>query len=114
MLKAGVSLVYSTCTYALEEDEDVVIDFLEKHEDMVLMDPEVSWGRKGLKDLNVRRIFPMDGGEGHFIAKFKKQSGVAGKLPVLKLKKIDNVTQKFLKEQLNTLPNYYYIDNDRL
>lgn len=54
---------------------------------MVLMDPEVSWGRKGLKDLNVRRIFPMDGGEGHFIAKFKKQSGVAGKLPVLKSKK---------------------------
>ena len=89
-------------------------DFLEKHADMVLVDPEVSWGRKGFKDLNVRRIFPMDGGEGHFIAKFKKQSGVAGKLPVLKSKKIDKITEKFLKEQLNTLPNYYYIDKDRV
>lgn len=87
MLKPGGTLVYSTCTYALEEDEDVVLDFLEKHADMVLVDPEVSWGRKGFKDLNVRRIFPMDGGEGHFIAKFKKQSGVAGKLPALKSKK---------------------------
>ena len=67
-------------------------------------------GKKGFKDLNVRRIFPMDGGEGHFIAKFKKQSGVAGKLPALKSKKIDKITEKFLKEQLNTLPNYYYID----
>ena len=114
MLKPGGTLVYSTCTYALEEDEDVVLDFLDKHEDMVLVDPEVSWGRKGLKDLNVRRIFPMDGGEGHFIAKFKKQSGVAGKLPVLKSKKIDKITEKFLKEQLNTLPNYYYIDKDRV
>ena len=52
MLKPGGTLVYSTCTYALEEDEDVVLDFLEKHEDMVLVDPEVSWGRKGFKDLN--------------------------------------------------------------
>lgn len=24
------------------------------------------------------------------------------------------MTQKFLKEQLNTLPNYYYIDKDRV
>ena len=114
MLKPGGTLVYSTCTYALEEDEDVVLSFLEKHEDIQLVDPEVLWGRKGFKDLNVRRIFPMDGGEGHFIAKFKKQSGVAGKLPVLKSKKIDKITEKFLKEQLNTLPNYYYIDNDRV
>ena len=41
MLKPGGTLVYSTCTYALEEDEDVVLDFLEKHEDMVLVDSEV-------------------------------------------------------------------------
>lgn len=114
MLKPGGTLVYSTCTYALEEDEDVVLSFLEKHEDIQLVDPEVLWGRKGFKDLNVRRIFPMDGGEGHFIAKFKKQSGIAGKLPILKSKKIDKITEKFLKEQLNTLPNYYYIDNDRV
>ena len=39
----------------------------------------------------------MDGGEGHFIAKFKKQSGVAGKLPVLKSKKLDKITEKFFE-----------------
>ena len=46
MLKPGGTLVYSTCTYALEEDEDVVLSFLEKHEDIQLVDPEVLWGKK--------------------------------------------------------------------
>lgn len=114
MLKPGGTIVYSTCTYALEEDEDVVLAFLEKHADMELLDPNVSWGRKGFKCLNVRRIFPMDGGEGHFIAKLQKKDGSIGKLPVLKQKKLDKVAEKFLNEQLNSLPAYYYIDKERV
>ena len=64
--------------------------------------------------LNVRRIFPMDGGEGHFIAKLQKKDGSIGKLPVLKQKKLDKVAEKFLNEQLNSLPAYYYIDKERV
>lgn len=114
MLKPNGILVYSTCTYALEEDEEVVESFLNKHEDMSLVDPGVSWGRKGFHDLNVRRIFPMDGGEGHFIAKMQKTDGKMGKMPCLKPCKIDKVTEKFLKEQLETLPQYYYVDQGRV
>lgn len=114
MLKPGGIIVYSTCTYALEEDEDVVLSFLEKHGDMELLDPKVSWGRKGYKDLNVRRIFPMDGGEGHFIAKMQKKDGSIGKFPVLKGKKLDKVAEKFLSEQLHSLPAYYYVDKERV
>lgn len=114
MLKPDGILVYSTCTYALEEDEEVVAAFLEKHEDVELMDPNVDWGRKGFKDLNVRRIFPMDGGEGHFIAKMKKAAGSTKKIPVLKSCKLDRVAEKFLKEQLVSLPTYYYVDHDKV
>lgn len=114
MLKPNGILVYSTCTYALEEDEEVVADFLRKHEDVELLDPNVEWGRKGFKDLNVRRIFPMDGGEGHFIAKMKKRAGSTKKISMLKPGKIDRIVEKFLKEQLVTLPKYYYVDHDKV
>lgn len=114
MLKPEGILVYSTCTYALEEDEEVVESFLKKHADMSLVDPGVNWGRKGFHGLNVRRIFPMDGGEGHFIAKMQKHGGSKGKLPALKSSKIDKVTEKFLKEQLEVLPKYYFVDKNRV
>lgn len=114
MLKPGGILVYSTCTYALEEDEEVVIDFLQKHEDVQLLDPHVTWGRKGFKNLNVRRIFPMDGGEGHFIAKLKKTAGSIKNISNLKPCKIDRIVETFLKEQLQTLPKYYYVDHNKV
>ena len=69
--------MYSTCTYAVEENEEVIYDFLKEHEDMELVDCGVSFGRSGYpyKDLDVskvRRVFPMDQGEGHFMAKLIK------------------------------------------
>lgn len=77
-LKQDGILVYSTCTYAIEENEQVVAQFLQDFPDMIQMDCEVSFGRsgfpyKGMDETKVRRIFPMDKGEGHFIAKFQKR-----------------------------------------
>ncbi len=76
-LKDQGFLVYSTCTYAQEENEAVVLQLLAKRSDLVLVDCGVEFGRQGIPydDLDVskiRRIFPMDQGEGHFIAKFQK------------------------------------------
>lgn len=76
-VKSGGTLVYSTCTYALEENEAVIDQFLRSHPEMELEDCAVSFGRSGIAygDLDaekVRRILPMDGGEGHFIAKMRK------------------------------------------
>ncbi len=59
MLKAGGKLVYSTCTFAVEEDEGQVRDYLENHPEMRLVREEKLYPHK------------VDG-EGHFAALFEK------------------------------------------
>lgn len=70
-LKDGGVLVYSTCTFSKEENEGVITKFLEENPDFELEDANVSFGRPALK--YARRIFPMDGGEGHFAARLRKK-----------------------------------------
>lgn len=69
-LKPGGVLVYSTCTFSVEENEGVINKFLEENSDFTLEDSGVSFGRPTLD--YARRIFPMDGGEGHFAARLRK------------------------------------------
>ena len=74
----GGILVYSTCTFSFCENEDTVAAFLDRHPDFILEPCRVPFGRDGFDrsekyDLTLtRRVFPMDGGEGHFVARFKK------------------------------------------
>ena len=70
-LKEGGVLVYSTCTFSTEENEGVVLKFLEKHPEFVLEKPQVQFGRPA-NGVDAVRIFPMDGGEGHFAARFRR------------------------------------------
>lgn len=74
-LKAGGILLYSTCTFSYEENEGVIAEFLAQNPDFELVDADVSFGRPALKC--ARRIFPMDGGEGHFAAKLRKKGSLA-------------------------------------
>lgn len=77
MLADGGMIMYSTCTFSEKEDEDNILYFLDKHNDIKLCDIEwyegFSHGYKGLD--KCVRIFPhkMDG-EGHFLALLKKDS----------------------------------------
>lgn len=77
-LREGGVLVYSTCTFSFRENEDVVAAFLDGHPDFMLEPSGVGFGRPGFDrsdkyDLTMtRRIFPMDGGEGHFAARLRK------------------------------------------
>ncbi len=88
-VRAGGRLVYSTCTFAPEENEMQILRFLQTHPDFELCPCGVSFGRAGI-DIKAlrrldpslphtadptlcRRIFPADGGEGHFIALLKKR-----------------------------------------
>ena len=89
----GGRLVYSTCTFAPEENEGVVADFLDNHPDFSLIPIEVDWGCPGFSAEQValfcsnltnaydltgcRRIFPQHGGEGHFIALFRRNEDSA-------------------------------------
>ena len=78
-LKPGGVLVYSTCTFSQEENEGVITRFLDKNPDFELEDAGVSFGRPALD--YARRIFPMDGGEGHFAARLRKK-GESGRNPL--------------------------------
>ena len=86
MLAPGGLLVYSTCTFAPEEDEGQVAAFLARHPEFALADvmerafaPFGSPGeanRTGGLPLDVslvRRIWPCQGGEGHFMARLVKE-----------------------------------------
>ena len=72
-LKENGVLVYSTCTFSKEENEDVCLAFLEENPDFELVPIVADFGRKAM-GIDALRIYPMDGGEGHFVAKFVKKS----------------------------------------
>lgn len=67
----GGILVYSTCTFSMEENEKVITKFLAENRDFELIDSAVSFGRPALE--KAVRILPQDGGEGHFVAKLRKK-----------------------------------------
>ena len=72
MLKSGGELVYSTCTFNKEENEEIALWFLKNHPKFEISDIENDFGREGIGLTQAKRIFPADGGEGHFIVKFCK------------------------------------------
>lgn len=75
MLKPGGVIVYSTCTFSKEENEDVIEYFLERYPDFTLEEMERFWPHK------------VDG-EGHFVAKLVRRGCMDTDL------KADRKTQK--------------------
>ena len=73
-LKENGVLVYSTCTFSREENEGVITEFLKQNPDFKIEDSGVSFGRPTME--YARRIFPMDGGEGHFAVRLRKTSEI--------------------------------------
>lgn len=93
-LKDGGVLVYSTCTFSREENEGVITQFLKENPDFSLEDANVGFGRPTLE--YARRIFPMDGGEGHFAARLKKRGERrANPIPDAPAAKIDGKISQF-------------------
>ena len=91
-VKPGGRIVYSTCTFAPEENEGAVYRFLSTHPDFELIPINVEWGCPGFEAERVRlicpevtndydltycrRILPQHGGEGHFIALLQRRDDV--------------------------------------
>ena len=73
-VKEGGVLVYPTCTFSREENEGVVKKFLQTHREFVPEEIPAAFGRPDLDGGLARRIYPMDGGEGHFIARFRRMT----------------------------------------
>ncbi len=70
-VKCGGTLVYSTCTFSKEENEDTIEAFLQNHKEFEIEEISVPFGRPAF-GIPAIRIFPMDGGEGHFVCKMKR------------------------------------------
>ena len=126
MLAPGGILVYSTCTFAPGEDEGQIAAFLARHPEFTLCDLSgCGFGQPGeanrtgdypLQAEYCRRIWPCDGGEGHFMAKLQKAAdapavelprgkngkGKGGKTPRVDAKALQ-AWQSFAKEVFPTL-----------
>lgn len=117
MLRSGGYLVYSTCTFAPEENEKICAYILKNH-NAKLIAPEnldmLSHGRTEWSDSefdmdNTRRIFPhKNKGEGHFIALFHSlDEKTPREIKVKKTVKSDSekLYREFEKEFLNVTLN---------
>ena len=88
MLKPGGVIVYSTCTFSKEENEDVIEYFLERHPDFTLEEMERFWPHK------------VDG-EGHFVAKLVRRGSVDTDLKADRKPALTKENMKLLSEFLD-------------
>ncbi len=65
MLRAGGMIIYSTCTFTRQENEDIIEDFLGDYSDANLLDMDRIWPHR-------------DRGEGHFCARITKKADKQG------------------------------------
>ncbi|MEG0077705.1 NOL1/NOP2/sun family putative RNA methylase [Anaerorhabdus sp.] len=106
-LKQNGILVYSTCTYAIEENEENVRCVLDNYPDLECIEINVPWGRQGVKIEDyptnyTRRILPMDKGEGHFVAKFRKTSPTTEhKLDIVKSDRLMPCVKEYLLKEIS-------------
>lgn len=101
----GGRLIYSTCTFAKEENEDNVLWFLENYPEFTLETINADFGIGGLSgnkdiDSKVRRITPANGGEGHFVALFKRK-GEPQNVSASFIESISPQSKKIVTEFLN-------------
>lgn len=101
-LKSGGVMVYSTCTFSQEENEGVISRFLAENPDFELDDSGVNFGRPAMKF--ARRIFPMDGGEGHFAARLRKKGDIFKYPNNAVSKKVDKEILEFYDSLFNNRP----------
>lgn len=109
-LRPGGILVYSTCTFSREENEGVIESFLEANPDFELIKCNENFGRDTLNGF-AKRIYPMDGGEGHFAAKLRKKEDSisfanSSSLSPTPDKKIPAVVKEFLEDNFYDISPY--------
>lgn len=103
LVRPGGRLVYSTCTFAPEEDEETVAAFLEAHPEFTQEPVEAPWFVPG--ENASYRMWPHKLlGEGHFAAVLRKTQGESGEVPACPGGKCPKAWESFAKELDITLP----------
>lgn len=122
MLKPGGTIVYSTCTFAPEEDEQIIAWLLEKYPQLSLVpvkkypgmdDGQPQWADGNEQLADTVRLFPHHiKGEGHFIAKLvwsqtPDDNSTTAKIKPYKSVKLTKADQLLFQEFMQAiLPNY--------
>ena len=127
LVRPGGRLLYSTCTFAPEENEGTIGAFLREHPEFSLADLDhAGFGRPGFSVSALapfslpgeepfdgfpfercRRILPQDGGEGHFLALLRREEGSAPSRPLYNEPKCDTIrisSQKLYEECFSNSP----------
>ena len=103
LLKPGGRLVYSTCTFAPEEDEEAVSAFLARHPEFAPEAVDAPWFTPGPQA--TYRMWPHKlWGEGHFGAVLRKLEGEETEIPLEKGKPLPKPWLSFAKEAGVNLP----------
>ena len=103
LVAPGGRLVYSTCTFAPEENEETVIKFLEKHPEFTPENVDAPWftpAGEGMFRLLPHKLL----GEGHFVAVLRKNTGEPDEVRVQQGEKAPKQWQEFAKELGIQLP----------
>lgn len=126
LLKAGGALVYSTCTFSPEEDEEMIVKFMRRHPGYELAEIPKAEGMEGgrpqwadeREDIRrAARLWPHRvKGEGHFAAKLIKAGGERAGNSVnadtgekLSYEMLPHAFHAFVKENVNQLPEGAYL-----
>ena len=120
LVKDGGHIVYSTCTYSVEENEEAVYEFLNDHPDYELVKPReelISSTRGGIEicgtDMSyARRFYPhVSDGEGQFVAVLRRRCDTPKHTVLYKgqekpiSKDEEKLIKAFLDENLENAPN---------
>lgn len=119
MLKGGGYLVYSTCTFAPCENEEIAAWVLSEFPEVELVPIEVTgvsegkteWSKSNYDMSVTKRIFPHKSrGEGHFAALFKKNGSEEQDYKKAYKCEKESLFRDFEKEYLNTTLEGTFID----
>ena len=103
LVRPGGRLVYSTCTFAPEENEMTISAFLQRHPEFSLEQVSAPWftpAGQGQFRLWPHKLL----GEGHFAAVLRKNDGEEGDVAPCKHQKLPKVWDAFAKEVGICLP----------
>ena len=103
LVRPGGRLVYSTCTFAPEEDEEAVANFLASHPEFEAVALDAPWFVP--VENGGHRMWPHKLlGEGHFAAVLQKHEGENSDISLIKGEKLPKEWLSFAKELGITLP----------
>ena len=99
MLKPGGKIVYSTCTFSIKENEEVIQDALHRHSDLHLVPiPKQPGFSSGIGMEECVRLFPHKiKGEGHFVALLQKEGNASKKVVKKENSSLPEAFKEFLK-----------------